>query len=124
MLPICYIVADAKISSSVSLSWGLDRIDQEYLPRDQHYFGAWINQHNYDGRGVAVYVFDTGIYRSHQEFTNKPAGWVINAYDHFNCPLELAMINIILYGNNDGKNHGTPVAAYWGKMLELLWCYD
>ena len=115
LLPICYIVADAKISSSVSLSWGLDRIDQEYLPRDQHYFGAWINQHNYDGRGVAVYVFDSGIYRSHQEFTNKPAGWVINAYDHFNCPSGTCYDkHSILYGNNDGRNHGTPVAATIG----------
>ena len=43
-------------------SWGLDRINQRYLPLDKSY--AYQN----DGEGVNAYVIDTGILPTHYEF--------------------------------------------------------
>lgn len=46
-------------------SWGLDRIDQRYLPLDKTY-----DYHN-NGLGVNVYVIDTGILPTHWEFGDR-----------------------------------------------------
>jgi subtilisin family serine protease len=45
---------------------GLDRVDQRRLPRDGTY-----DDHGLDGAGVNVYIVDTGIRRSHVEFTGR-----------------------------------------------------
>ena len=46
-------------------SWGLDRIDQRYLPFDASY------AYNNDGEGVNAYVIDTGILPTHWEFSQR-----------------------------------------------------
>ncbi|MFI5734089.1 trypsin-like serine protease [Kribbella sp. NPDC051587] len=46
-------------------NWGLDRIDQRDLPLDKKY--TYPN----DGAGVNVYIVDTGIRYSHQEFEGR-----------------------------------------------------
>ena len=46
-------------------TWNLDRIDQRYLPLDG-FFG-----YNSAGTGVTAYVIDTGIRRTHREFTGR-----------------------------------------------------
>jgi len=46
-------------------SWGLDRINQRYLPLDELY--AYQNE----GVGVNVYVIDTGILPTHSEFRDR-----------------------------------------------------
>jgi subtilisin family serine protease len=46
-------------------SWGLDRINQRYLPLDKSY-----NYQN-DGEGVNAYVIDTGILPTHYEFFGR-----------------------------------------------------
>ena len=45
--------------------WGLDRIDQRGAVLDTSY--SWMN----DGAGVVVYILDTGVRISHQEFGGR-----------------------------------------------------
>lgn len=75
-------------------NWGLDRLDQRNLPRDQGY--TYTNT----GAGVNVYVMDDGINTAHQEF----GGRAVRAYD---ATLE----NAVLSNCND---HGTHVAGIIG----------
>ncbi|MFI6445154.1 S8 family peptidase [Kitasatospora sp. NPDC050543] len=48
-------------------SWGLDRIDQPYLPLNQQFNVAGT------GKGATVYVVDTGIDYAHSEFGGRAA---------------------------------------------------
>ncbi len=47
-------------------TWGLDRVDQPFLPLDETY--QYPDQ---AGQGVNVYVIDTGIRDTHEEFTGR-----------------------------------------------------
>ncbi|HEX2269027.1 MAG TPA: S8 family peptidase [Pyrinomonadaceae bacterium] len=46
-------------------SWGLDRLNQRYLPLDKSY------SYNRDGEGVNAYIIDTGILTTHWEFGQR-----------------------------------------------------
>ena len=48
-----------------SAIWGLDRIDQRYLPLNDQY------AYNNNGEGVNAYVIDTGILPTHSEFGGR-----------------------------------------------------
>ncbi|WP_327744974.1 S8 family peptidase [Streptomyces europaeiscabiei] len=73
-------------------AWGLDRVDQSNLPLDKSY--TWPKS---AGKGVTVYVIDTGIRTTHQDFGGRAAnGWDFVQNDRT---------------AQDGNGHGTHVAA-------------
>ncbi|MER7400421.1 S8 family peptidase [Streptomyces sp. NPDC000151] len=73
-------------------SWGLDRIDQTNLPLDRRY-----TYPDSAGSGTTVYVIDTGVRVTHQDF----GGRAVNGYDAVDND------NVA----QDGNGHGTHVAA-------------
>ena len=77
-----------------SPTWGLDRIDQRELPLDSRY------EYGSDGTGVTVYVVDTGILATHNEF----AGRIGEGYSSISDGL----------GTTDCDGHGTHVAGTVG----------
>ncbi|MGA4839829.1 S8 family serine peptidase [Streptomyces sp. G45] len=78
-------------------SWGLDRIDQRNLPLDQKY-----TYPDKAGEGATVYVIDTGVRISHQDFGGR-ASYGYDAIDQDNTA-------------QDGHGHGTHVAGTVGGI--------
>ncbi len=94
---VAFVEEDAEISVSstqVNAPWNLDRVDQRSLPLDTSY------QYSQDGAGAHVYILDTGIRISHQDFGGRA--------------------NVVFDALNDGQNgldcngHGTHVAGTVG----------
>jgi len=85
--------ADAEIIQP-GATWGLDRIDQRNLPRSSSY------TYNRDGTGVHVYVIDTGIRSTHNEFGGRAS----KDFDSINDG----------QNGNDCNGHGTHVAGTIG----------
>ncbi len=93
-----YIEQDRVISlhgtQSNPPSWGLDRVDQRYLPLDQSH------SYEYTGAGVHAYIFDTGVRSTHVEFAGRMAPGFDAVGDGF--------------GTEDCHGHGTHVAGTLG----------
>lgn len=85
-----YNVEEDQIAS-INLEWHVDRVDQQTLPLDNFFAGNSLNNNNVD-----VYVLDTGVEISHQEFPNGQASWGANFVDSVNL---------------DCHGHGTHVAS-------------
>lgn len=77
-------------------NWGIDRVDQRFLPRDATY--SWGD----NGSGVKVYVIDTGV-DHHREFR-----------DHLGLSRVITSFGVDFTGDGivtDCYGHGTHVAA-------------
>jgi serine protease len=83
--PDIYVYADEDIPT------GLDRVDQRKLPLDGTY------NSDYSGRGVSIYVIDSGIDFSHPEFSGR----AYSGYDFVDGDSDAS----------DCQGHGTHVAA-------------
>jgi subtilisin family serine protease len=70
-------------------TWGLDRVDQESATLDNLYYYK-----DSAGAGVDVYVIDTGVRITHNDFGSRAS----HGYTAFNS-------------NNDGNGHGTHCAS-------------
>jgi subtilisin family serine protease len=83
---------------NTSPSWNQDRIDQQSLPLDGIY------RYQTTGKGVRVYVIDSGVRASNPEFGNR----VESGYYSSN----------VAYSSDDCSGHGTSVASLIaGKTL-------
>ncbi|GAA1545596.1 hypothetical protein GCM10009730_63350 [Streptomyces albidochromogenes] len=92
---VASVVQDTKVwlnQTQTNPVWGLDRIDQPALPLDKSYTSP-----DSGGTGVRVYVIDTGIRTSHQDFGGRASsGWDFVQNDA---------------NAQDGNGHGTHVAG-------------
>ena len=82
--------------------WHLDRIDQRYLPMDGFY------SFNRTGTGVTVYIIDSGIRVTHEEFGGRASNGVDFVWDD---PNETDKGD---YEHQDCRGHGTGVAGLVG----------
>jgi len=89
---VLFVEEDSEVSISASQAnapWNLDRVDQRSLPLSTTF------DYSQTGAGAHVYVIDTGIRTTHQEF----GGRANVVYDAIND------------GQNDCNGHGTHVAG-------------
>ncbi|XP_041476961.1 aqualysin-1-like isoform X2 [Lytechinus variegatus] len=92
-----YIEEDSMVYADTT--WGLDRIDQRDLPLDDSYMPVGDG-----GAGVNVYVLDTGIRTTHEEFENRS----FIAYD---------AMQYAIGADGDCRGHGTHCASTIGGKV-------
>lgn len=104
LLPgILSITPSRKFRCTGTMNWGLDRINSYSMPSADFSFTP-----DFTGEGVDVYIVDSGMDSSHEEFRGNPRRIVANVYD----PRFSSFKNIPL--NNDEVGHGTHIAGIVG----------
>ena len=94
-------VTSAALSAPISQPWHLDRINQRTLPLDGN-----VSMGSLTGQGVTVYVVDSGINLTHEQF----GGRAIAGID----PLTSGNSDPVSPASSDCNGHGTHVAALTG----------
>ena len=89
------------------LPWHVDRIDQKFLPLDFNYSPIG------DGRGVDVYILDSGINYDHEEFQFRAKYGGYDPVDEYAINLQNERNYQRRYGR-DCHGHGTHVASLCG----------
>lgn len=93
---VAWVEEDSEVSAAAvrtGATWGLDRIDQRALPLGSDYY------YDFNGNGIHVYVLDTGIRTTHQQFGSR-------------ATLDADFMNDGQTGDCNG--HGTHVAGTIG----------
>lgn len=101
-------MATTQGSPSNPAPWHLDRIDQRLLPMDGTYTYGFV------GSGVRVYVLDTGLWYTHNEFQGRADNEV------WDCVVpsgfqQSCRSKDTSDGNIDCRGHGTQVAGIIGS---------
>jgi subtilisin family serine protease len=80
------------------VSWGIDRVDQRISKTNEEYV------YERDGSNVDVYIVDTGIDTSHEDFEGRASfGVDVSGSGE---------------GDNDNNGHGTHVAGKFDQLLQ------
>lgn len=113
-LPLVKLVEQDQIvtatATQTGATWGLDRIDQHNLPLSNTYIYP-----DQSGQGVNVYIVDTGLNATHQDFAGRVGtgrnfapntnGSILCTLLGLGCPTPVAT------NTNDCNGHGTHVAG-------------
>ncbi len=116
--------AYASVSRSLSINmsgdyrlWNLDRLDGGRAVWDgTTYWGDREYNYQTDGTGVYIYMIDTGVDRSHSEFSNgKVLDGVQFADDHYSAPAPCGA-GAIVDERYSAAPHGTGTASVAGGV--------